>query len=200
MWKKDDAANEPGTPARDPEPSTSRSRGARESRQSATIGRSITVKGEVTGDEDLLIEGHIDGSVNLKEHAVTVGAEGQVEANVTARLITVEGHVEGNLTAHDQVVLRASARVEGDITAPRVVLEDGARFRGGIDMGDLSDRKSGSSSGSARSGGGTSSASKGGSTGTESGTSTSSGSGSGKQSSGGAGDSAASKGAKGVTA
>ncbi len=202
MWKKDDAANEPGTPARDPEPSTSRSRGARESGQRATIGRSISVKGEVSGDEDLLIEGHIDGSVNLKEHAVTVGAEGRVEASVTARLITVEGHVEGDLTAHDQVVLRASARVEGDITAPRVVLEDGARFRGGIDMGDLSDRKSGSSSGSTRSAGGTSNVSKGGGAGTstEPGSSTSSGSGTGKQTAGGAGDSAASKGAKGVTA
>lgn len=153
MWKKDEGSDESSPTKRDPELSGTRGRSTRATGQSATIGRSITVKGEVTGDEDLLIEGHIDGSVNLEEHAVTVGADGQVEANVTARLITIEGRVEGDLTALDQVVLRASARVEGDITAPRVVLEDGARFRGGIDMGDLSDRKASSRSGASRSSG-----------------------------------------------
>ena len=101
----------------------------------ATIGRSITIRGEVSGDEDLLIQGQVDGSVELKEQAVTVGREGKVKANITGRMVTVEGEVEGNLRADDQVILRSSAKVQGDITAPRVVLEDGATFRGGIDMG-----------------------------------------------------------------
>jgi cytoskeletal protein CcmA (bactofilin family) len=106
------------------------------SSERATIGRSITIRGEVTGDEDLLIQGRVDGSVDLKQHSVTVGREGEVKANITARVVTVEGKVEGNLSADEQVILRASATVQGDITAPRVVLEDGARFRGGVDMGE----------------------------------------------------------------
>ncbi len=101
----------------------------------ATIGRSITIRGEVSGDEDLLIQGRVDGSVDLKERTVTVGKEGKVKANVTGRMVTVEGEVEGDLIAHEQVTLRSSARVLGDITAPRVALEDGATFRGQIDMG-----------------------------------------------------------------
>jgi cytoskeletal protein CcmA (bactofilin family) len=102
----------------------------------ATIGRSITIKGEVTGDEDLLIQGRVDGSIDLKQHAITVGREGEVKANITGRIVTVEGKVEGNLSADEQVILKASATVQGDISAPRVVLEDGARFRGGVDMAD----------------------------------------------------------------
>ena len=101
----------------------------------ATIGRSITIRGEVSGDEDLLIQGQVDGSVDLKDQAVTVGREGKVKANITGRMVTVEGEVEGNLKADEQVILRSSAKVQGDIVAPRVVLEDGATFRGGIDMG-----------------------------------------------------------------
>lgn len=102
----------------------------------ATIGRSITIRGDVTGDEDLLIQGRIDGSVDLKQHSVTIGREGEVKADVGGRVIVVEGRVEGNLRAEEQVVLRSSAQVQGDIVAPRVVLEDGARFRGGVDMGE----------------------------------------------------------------
>jgi cytoskeletal protein CcmA (bactofilin family) len=106
----------------------------------AIIGRSITIRGEVTGDEDLLIEGRVDGSVNLKQHAVTVGPEGEVKANIVGRVITVEGNVTGNLNAEEQVVLRSSALLQGDIAAPRLVLEDGARFVGGVDMGEVVDR------------------------------------------------------------
>lgn len=140
MWKKDDSsqmepketrpeATAPRSEPRAPKPPV----GGR-----ATIGRSITIKGEVTGDEDLLIEGSVDGSVDLKQHSVTVGPDGNVKADITGLVVTVEGSVEGNLRAEQQVVLRASARVQGDITSPRVVLEDGAAFRGGVDMGELS--------------------------------------------------------------
>lgn len=138
MWKKDEIEPQtptaPGLQQRNPHPESPRSSGGQAER--ATIGRSITIKGEVTGDEDLLIQGTVDGSVALKQHAVTVGGEGRVKANITARVITVEGEVEGDLKALEQVALRSSARVMGDLTAPRVVLEDGATFRGLVDMGD----------------------------------------------------------------
>lgn len=138
MWRRDEAPNpmpnepqpEKQTPRPDPHRSSPPATGER-----ATIGRSITIRGEVSGDEDLLIQGQVDGSVELKEQAVTVGREGKVKANITARMVTVEGEVEGDLKADEQVILRSSAKVQGDITAPRVVLEDGANFRGGIDMG-----------------------------------------------------------------
>jgi cytoskeletal protein CcmA (bactofilin family) len=134
MWKKDDLTpefeREPGTRAR-PEPPES----VPDASHRATIGRSITIRGEVRGDEDLLIQGQVDGSVDLDQHSVTVGREGRVKANITGRLVTVEGEVEGDLQAQEQVVLHSSARVKGDITAPRVVLEDGASFRGLVDMG-----------------------------------------------------------------
>ncbi len=137
MWKKDEATQTgPDTPRPDaaiargePTPTSSRS-----GRSPATIGRSITIKGEVSGDEDLLIEGRVDGSVNLGQHSVTVGPDGKVKANITGRVVTVEGTVEGDLVAEERVVLRSTANVQGDLTAPRVVLEDGANFRGGVDM------------------------------------------------------------------
>ncbi|MFH1763794.1 MAG: polymer-forming cytoskeletal protein [Gemmatimonadota bacterium] len=102
------------------------------------MGPSITIRGDVSGDEDLLIQGRVEGSVDLKLKSVTVGTEGRVKANITGRVVIVEGEVEGDLKAKEQVVLRSTARVQGDITAARVVLEDGASFRGGVDMGDPS--------------------------------------------------------------
>ncbi len=151
MWKKDEGIPEQPVSAHTP-PAVRASPPAREpSRQSggqpATIGTSITIRGEVSGDEDLLIEGHVDGSVDLGQHSVTVGPAGQVKAGITGRVITVEGTVHGNLRADEMVVLRSTALVDGDITAPRVVLEDGASFRGTVDMG-------GPETGRARSGNG----------------------------------------------
>ena len=136
MWKKEETPE----PVAAPRPQAARgfeqAPPLKASGERATIGRSITINGEVKGDEDLLIQGRVDGSVTLKQHAVTVGPEGEVKADIGARVITVEGRVEGNLSAQEQVILRGSARVQGNITAPRVVLEDGARFRGGVDMGE----------------------------------------------------------------
>ena len=102
----------------------------------ARVGGTITVKGEVVGDEDLLIEGRIEGLVDLKSHCVTVGTKGYVQADIVGRIVTVEGTVRGDLTATEQIVLVASAVVEGDLTAPRVRLEGGAHFRGGVVTGD----------------------------------------------------------------
>ena len=145
MWKKEDAP-EPTTAGR-PEPVSPVAPVAERvampttkppvTIERATIGRSISIKGEVTGDEDLLIQGRVEGSVNLKQHSVTVGREGEVKADISGKVITIEGRVQGNLMADEQVVLRSSAQVQGDIVSPRVVLEDGARFRGGVDMGEV---------------------------------------------------------------
>lgn len=136
MWKKDETPEPMATPRPQAALGFEQAPPVKVSGERATIGRSITIKGEVNGDEDLLIQGRVDGSVTLKQHAVTVGPEGEVKADIGARVITVEGTVEGNLSAQEQVILRGSARVQGNITAPRVVLEDGARFRGGVDMGE----------------------------------------------------------------
>jgi cytoskeletal protein CcmA (bactofilin family) len=134
MWKKEDAQSMELRP--EVAPSFERAAPVRSSNDRATIGRSITIKGEVKGDEDLLIQGKVEGSVTLKEHAVTVGPEGEVKADIGARVITIEGKVDGNLSAQEQVILRTASRVQGNITSPRVVLEDGARFRGGVDMSE----------------------------------------------------------------
>jgi len=100
----------------------------------ATIGPSIHVHGDVTGEEDLLVQGRVEGKIDLKQHSVTVGPNGQVKADVYGRTIVVEGELEGSLFGGEQVVLRQSARVRGNIVSPRVTLEDGAIFKGNIDM------------------------------------------------------------------
>lgn len=132
MWKKDEA--EKRVVAR-PEPPSEREQPVRSAGQEpATIGPSITIRGEVTGEEDLVIQGRVEGSVDLKQNSVTVGPEGAVKADISGRVVTVEGSVEGDIRADEQVVLRSTARVQGDISAPRVMLEDGAHFVGGVDM------------------------------------------------------------------
>jgi cytoskeletal protein CcmA (bactofilin family) len=140
MWKRE-GMPDPAVPSQpDVAPVPERPAAPRVSRDVATIGRSITIRGEVTGDEDLLIQGRVDGSVNLRQHSVTVGPEGEVKGDIVGRVVTVEGSVEGNLLADEQVILKRSSLVQGDIAAPRVVLEDGAHFRGGVDMGDAGGR------------------------------------------------------------
>ncbi len=101
----------------------------------AIIGPSITVKGDVSGEEDLVIQGRVEGAVSLAKHNVTIGPDGRLKADIDARSVTVEGEVEGDIRGQEQIILRHTARVEGSIAAPRVTLEDGAVFRGGIEMG-----------------------------------------------------------------
>jgi cytoskeletal protein CcmA (bactofilin family) len=120
------------TPA--PTPSSSTSETTRRSTERATIGPSIFIKGDLTGDEDLVIEGRVEGKVDLKQNNVTVGRDGKVKADVFGRVVTIEGEVDGNVFAQEQAVLRQSGAIRGNITAPRVVLEDGSRFKGTIDM------------------------------------------------------------------
>jgi cytoskeletal protein CcmA (bactofilin family) len=105
----------------------------------AVIGPTITVKGEISGKEDLEIQGSLDGTITMKAHRVTVGDKGRIKADVRARSIHVAGEVEGNLFGDEEVVLRESGRLLGNITAPRVTLEDGSKFKGSIDMEPVAD-------------------------------------------------------------
>jgi len=98
------------------------------------IGSTLLIKGDLSGDEDLLIEGRVEGKIELTKHAVTIGKNGRVEADVYGNVITIEGEVHGNLFGEDRLVLRQSCTVRGNIVAPRVILEDGADFKGSIDM------------------------------------------------------------------
>ena len=103
-------------------------------KEAATIGPSISIKGDLSGEEDLIVEGRVEGTIDLKQNNFTVGREGRVSASVRANTISVEGEVEGDLSGDEQVVVRRSGNVQGNINAPRVTLEDGCKFRGSIDM------------------------------------------------------------------
>jgi cytoskeletal protein CcmA (bactofilin family) len=99
------------------------------------IGQSVQIKGELSGNEDLTIEGMVDGKIMLKDHNLTIGANGRITAEVHAKTVVVVGQISGNITADDKVEIAPSGSVEGDIRAPRVAISDGARFKGSIDMG-----------------------------------------------------------------
>ena len=100
-----------------------------------TIGESIVIKGELSGDEDLVIDGQVEGKINLNRNALTVGEHGKVKATVVAKTVVVAGKVRGDIMAAEKVDVRDTCSMEGDICAPRVVIALGAYFRGGIDMG-----------------------------------------------------------------
>jgi len=103
------------------------------------IGKSVVIKGELNGSEDLTIEGHVEGTIQLKEHVLTIGPNGRIKAQVFAKAVIVLGEVTGNVTASDKVDIRDNGSVDGDIVAPRVAIAEGAHFRGSVDM----QRKSG---------------------------------------------------------
>jgi cytoskeletal protein CcmA (bactofilin family) len=124
MWNRDDDKK----PLKAPE-----NRGGGTGRP-ATIGASIAVRGELVGREDLTNDGTFEGHIAVKGCLVTIGSQGQVEGEIHAKMIAVEGQVKGNLVAEDQVVVRASGKMEGDIQAPRVALDEGCQFKGKIDM------------------------------------------------------------------
>lgn len=139
MWKKtEDETPRPATgPTAQPTtyaPSQPRTAEPRRSTGQAVIGESIRIEGDVRGDEDLLIEGEIEGQISLENHSVTVGRSGRIKADIHGRNINVDGKVQGNLFADEQVIVRESGEVRGNITAPRVSLEDGSKFKGAIDM------------------------------------------------------------------
>ena len=98
------------------------------------IGATIHIKGDVTGDEDLIIHGHVEGEINLRDHNVIIGKQGRVKANIHAKQIVVEGELNGDLKGEEKVVIRNSGNVLGNVVSPRVTLEDGAMFKGSIEM------------------------------------------------------------------
>ncbi len=100
----------------------------------ALLGPSLHIKGTLSGKEDLLIEGTVEGEIRLHRHRVTIGSSGRVKADIYCKTVCVEGQVVGNLFGEEEVVIRRTGRVQGNATAPRVSLENGAKFRGSIDM------------------------------------------------------------------
>ena len=107
---------------------------SKHSTTTATIGSSIQINGDVSGDEDLIIEGQVEGNVNLKGHNVIIGKNGRVNANIEANNIVVEGELNGDMNGDEKVIIRETGNVHGNIVSPRVTLEDGAMFKGSIEM------------------------------------------------------------------
>ncbi len=151
MWKPTNQPSTPSSPSSEPQrpaqPSTPATSSAPEpmpaaaprnatlnSTDQATIGKSLVIKGEVSGSESLYIDGRVEGSINLAGNRVTVGRNGVVNANVNAREIVVIGKVRGNLMASDRVDIRNEGSLTGDVVAQRISIEDGAFFKGGIDI------------------------------------------------------------------
>jgi len=98
------------------------------------IGKSVVIKGELSGSEDLAIEGHVEGKIELRQNVLTIGPNGKIKAQVFAKSVVILGEVTGNVTASEKVDIRDNGSVDGDIAAPRVAIAEGAHFRGSIDM------------------------------------------------------------------
>ena len=98
------------------------------------IGKSVVIKGELNGSEDLTIEGAVEGTIQLRDHVLTIGPNGRIKAQVFAKSVIVLGEVNGNVTASDKVDIRDNGSVDGDIVSPRVAIAEGAHFRGSVDM------------------------------------------------------------------
>jgi cytoskeletal protein CcmA (bactofilin family) len=101
---------------------------------SSTLGRSLTLKGELTAKEDLVIEGQFEGTIDVAEHTVTVGPQGQVKSEIRARQVVVHGSVNGKITAREKIDIRRTGNVTGDLQAAGVAIEDGAYFKGSIEI------------------------------------------------------------------
>jgi cytoskeletal protein CcmA (bactofilin family) len=150
MWKRDEAAKPGGqsqpapapvTPAAPPvaadaarpQPITSVDT-PRGLEKTVNIGKSVIIKGELNGSEDLTIEGQVEGKIELRQNVLTIGPNGKIKAQVFAKSVIILGEVTGNVTATEKVDIRDNGSVDGDITAPRVAIAEGAHFRGSIDM------------------------------------------------------------------
>src|SRR5687767_1395140 len=149
MWKRDDAVKPtvPGGAAPTPaqtvgvppaadaapaKPSNDPHRGMEKT--AVNIGKSVVIKGELNGSEDLTIEGQVEGKIELRQNVLTIGPNGRIKAQVFAKSVVILGEVTGNVTASEKVDLRDNGSVDGDIAAPRVAIAEGAHFRGSIDM------------------------------------------------------------------
>jgi cytoskeletal protein CcmA (bactofilin family) len=147
MWKRDESVKPPTPPASAPAapaaPAVSTPPQASSEPRTKTnlvqganvnIGKSVVIKGELSGSEDLTIEGHVEGRIELKDNVLTIGANAKIRAEVFAKTVIVLGEVTGNVTASEKVDIRDNGSVDGDITSPRVAIAEGAHFRGSVDM------------------------------------------------------------------
>jgi cytoskeletal protein CcmA (bactofilin family) len=145
MWKRDEAvkptSGQPASPGAPVVSTPSASPSAapqpesrRIERDMVNIGKSVVIKGELNGSEDLTIEGQVEGKIELKDHVLTIGPNGKIKAQVFAKAVIVLGEVNGNVTASEKVDIRDGGSVDGDIIAPRVAIAEGAHFRGSVDM------------------------------------------------------------------
>jgi cytoskeletal protein CcmA (bactofilin family) len=146
MWKRDEAVKPTSGSATDtkpvppnPQASASVAPQATETRRQmerdvVNIGKSVVIKGELNGSEDLTIEGHVEGKIELKDHVLTIGPNGKIKAQVFAKAVIVLGEVNGNVVATEKVDIRDGGSVDGDIVSPRVAIAEGAHFRGSVDM------------------------------------------------------------------
>ncbi len=143
MWKRDESvkpATPPAhTPAATPSAPVAAAPAASEprtqiGRDNVNIGKSVIIKGELSGSEDLTIEGHVEGRIDLKDNVLTIGPNGKIKAEVFAKSVVVLGEVTGNVTASEKVDIRDNGSVDGDIASPRVAIAEGAHFRGAVDM------------------------------------------------------------------
>ena len=116
--------------------------GATADRATARLGPSLHVKGEISGNEDLLIEGSIEGLVQLDERKLTVGATAKLTADIIAREVVVYGSVKGNLRAKDRIEIKKDGSVNGDLTTARIMIEDGAYFKGSIEIDKSGEKES----------------------------------------------------------
>ncbi|MEO8482910.1 MAG: polymer-forming cytoskeletal protein [Acidobacteriota bacterium] len=98
------------------------------------IGKSVVIKGDLSGSEDLTIEGQVEGKIELRQNILTIGANGKIKASIFAKAVVVQGEVIGDITASERVDIRDAGSVDGDLSAPRIAIADGAHFRGSIDM------------------------------------------------------------------
>ena len=144
MWKRDEAVRPSGPAAGTaappqqapavPAPVSARPEEVRTVRDLVNIGKSVVIKGELNGSEDLTVEGHVEGKIELKDHVLTIGPNGKIKAEVFAKAVIVLGEVTGNVTASEKVDIRDNGSVDGDIISPRVAIAEGAHFRGSVDM------------------------------------------------------------------
>ena len=146
MWKRDEAVKPSANAGADPRPAAPAQPAASAAATSPTdsrrqierdmvnIGKSIIIKGELNGSEDLTVEGQVEGKIELKDHVLTIGPNGKIKAQVFAKSVIVLGEVNGNVTASEKVDIRDGGSVDGDIVSPRVAIAEGAHFRGSVDM------------------------------------------------------------------
>ncbi len=103
-------------------------------KERATVGPSISIKGEISGEEDLTIQGRVEGTIDLNQNNVTIVGDGCVKGDVCAKIISIEGEIEGDLFGEEKIIVRGTGVVRGNAMAPQIIIEDGAKFKGTIDM------------------------------------------------------------------